>query len=78
VAAGVRLRDSNVGEKSGNLDETLKHYALQAREDYVRAVEAFGEWLPRVLYAIVCLYVIYNIFKLAAGYANMLNSAMSQ
>jgi len=35
VAAGVRLRD-HVGEKSGNVGRTLKHYALQAREDYVR------------------------------------------
>jgi type IV pilus assembly protein PilC len=67
----------DVGEKTGKLDEVLARYSDQARDNYVRAVETFAQWLPKILYGLVCLFVIYNIFKLALGYVNMLNQAMS-
>lgn len=66
----------DVGEKTGKLDEVLARYADSARESYVRAVQTFAEWLPKLIYGVVALFVIYNIFKLALGYVNMLDSAM--
>jgi type II secretory pathway component PulF len=66
-----------VGEKSGTLDEVLARYSDHARDNYVRAVDAFAQWLPRIIYGVVALFVIYNIFVLAASYINMLNSAMN-
>jgi type IV pilus assembly protein PilC len=65
----------DVGEKTGKLDEVLARYANQARDNYVRAVETFATWLPKVLYGLVALFIIYNIFKLALGYVSMLDQA---
>jgi type II secretory pathway component PulF len=65
-----------VGEQSGKMDEVLLRYADSARENYVRAIDAFAQWLPRVIYGVIALFVIYNIFKLAGVYIGILDSAM--
>ena len=65
-----------VGEQSGKMDEVLLRYADNARENYVRAIDAFAEWLPRIIYGVIALFVIYNIFKLAGVYIGILDSAM--
>jgi type II secretory pathway component PulF len=61
-----------VGEKTGKLDEVLLRYSSQARDNYVRAVEIFAAWVPKVLYGLVCLFVIYNIFSLYAAHFRMI------
>lgn len=65
-----------VGEQSGALDATLARLAQNARESYIRAIETFAEWLPRFIYGLVSLFVIWNIFKFAFSYMKMLNDAM--
>ena len=65
-----------VGETSGTLDEVLTRYAEHARESYIRAVDAFAQWLPRIMYGLVALFVIYNIFVLAGQYIGMINDAL--
>ena len=67
----------NVGEKSGTLDETLARYADHARESYIRAVDAFAEWLPRIIYGIIALFVIYQIFSMFSEfYIKPINDAL--
>jgi len=56
-----------VGEVSGELDTALRRLGEQAHEGYVRAVRALGTWLPRLIYALVSLYIIYLIFQLWGG-----------
>jgi type IV pilus assembly protein PilC len=56
-----------VGEQAGALDETLARLAESARERYVRAIDHIGEWTPKLMYALVALYVIYIIFSLYSG-----------
>ncbi|MGD0092587.1 MAG: type II secretion system F family protein [Planctomycetota bacterium] len=60
-----------VGEKSGALEKTLLHLSNAAREDYSRAVERLGEWLPRIAYGLVALYVIWQIFQLVSRVGGM-------
>ena len=50
-----------VGEKAGALDAACARLGGQAHERYTAAVEEFGRWLPRFLYALVALYVIVQI-----------------
>lgn len=54
-----------VGERSGTLDSTLQRLANEARENYVRTVERLAEWVPRLIYGCVALFVIACIFILA-------------
>jgi general secretion pathway protein F len=64
------------GEKAGAIDEQLKRYARHAREAYTRAIKQFAEWLPRIIYGIVALFMIWNILKIAFAYFGMLDSLM--
>jgi type II secretory pathway component PulF len=60
-----------VGEESGNLDDVLSRLAGQARERYVEAVEAAGAWVPRILYALVAIFIIYQIFRIVRQIAEL-------
>lgn len=51
-------------EKAGALEETCARFARAWSEQYAAAVDQFTAWLPRVLYAVVCVYVIYLIVSL--------------
>lgn len=51
-------------EVSGDWERAFARLAADMRERYTFAIEQFAEWLPRFVYAIVCLFVISQI---AAG-----------
>jgi len=53
-----------IGEKSGTLDDALARMGKHYREEYSRAIEAFAAWLPRFMYALVALFVMFQIAKL--------------
>jgi type II secretory pathway component PulF len=65
----------DVGEKTGKLDETLARMAGIYRDSYLRAVEAFAEWIPRVIYGIISLIIIYYIFSMLGVLAGFYNAA---
>ncbi|HLX59768.1 MAG TPA: type II secretion system F family protein [Planctomycetota bacterium] len=65
-----------VGEQAGELDRTLIRLAKEARERYTRAIEHFADWLPRIVYGLVALFVIINIFRAAMMYVKAINDAM--
>ncbi len=60
-----------VGEKSGDLAGVLTRQAGIARERYVMAIEMISEWLPRVIYGIVALFMVINIFQTASSVFSM-------
>lgn len=66
----------DVGERTGNLDAALARLAATARERYTRAIELAAEWLPKIIYGVVALFVIAAIFMLATSYMNLLNDLM--
>lgn len=55
----------STGEESGQLDSMLDHIARQASERCDLRMKMIAEWAPRVVYFMVCLYVIHQIFQLA-------------
>jgi type II secretory pathway component PulF len=65
-----------VGEKSGSLDETLLRLGNEAREEYGRAVGKFSEWLPRIAYCVVALFVILQIARLVWTLAGVYREAL--
>jgi general secretion pathway protein F len=55
----------STGEESGQFDSMLDHIARQTSERCELRMKMIAEWAPRVVYGMVCLYVIYQIFQLA-------------
>jgi type II secretory pathway component PulF len=64
----------SVGEQTGTLEEACLRLANTYRDDYQRTVEQLADWLPRVLYALIALFVIFSIamlaMQVAAAYQN--------
>ncbi|MBI3828963.1 MAG: type II secretion system F family protein [Planctomycetes bacterium] len=48
-------------EHAGALEESLARLGRQLRERYTLAVELLADWLPRCAYALVVLFVLFNI-----------------
>jgi type II secretory pathway component PulF len=59
------------GEQSGRLDEMLDRLARQAEERWQQSLDHLTDWLPRIAYALVSLYIIYQISQLLAPVVGM-------
>jgi type IV pilus assembly protein PilC len=57
------------GEKSGRLDDVLARLGANARERYIAAVDALVQWLPKIAYGIVALFIIVQIARLVGSLA---------
>ncbi len=51
------------GEESGQLDSSVKKLADMNSETALFQFQLFSFWLPKLVYALVCLMMIYYIFK---------------
>ena len=63
-----------IGEESGKLADVAERLAGQAEEKSLWMMEQIGKWVPKVIYAIICLWMIFNIFKIAMGHVNTIKS----
>ncbi|MHC4623192.1 MAG: type II secretion system F family protein [Planctomycetota bacterium] len=52
-----------VGEETGELDTATGRLAAGKGEDAEFLLTEFGRWLPRVIYFLVCLLIVYYIFR---------------
>lgn len=50
------------GEQAGKLDESLMHYSKIAREQVTSSMQQIAAWIPRIIYGIICIYMIHSIF----------------
>jgi len=66
----------SVGEKSGRMDDQLMRYSDLAREAYTRSIKEFAAWLPRVVYAVVSIYIILQIVALVGRVAGIYQDAL--
>jgi len=55
-----------VGEETGELDNVTKRLADRYGEDADFLFTQFGQWLPRIVYFLVCLLIIYYILRNSA------------
>ena len=53
----------NVGEQTGDLDRSSAKLAQIETERAETWFTAFAQWLPRIIYGIICLYMAYQILK---------------
>jgi len=58
-----------IGEETGSLDDVTKRLADNNAESAEFWFKEFARWMPKVVYGLVCLLMIYMIFKLALGVA---------
>ena len=62
-----------VGEESGKLDETLARLSNRAADNAQHSFTQFGIWLPRVIYFLVMILLVYHIFKMFSARVQMIN-----
>ncbi len=55
------------GEVSGKLDDTLRRLYTHYQEEGSHKLQAFAQWLPRLVYLLVALMVAYNIIQFWNG-----------
>ena len=63
-----------IGEESGKLADVTERLAGQAEEKSLWMMEQMGKWLPKIIYAIICLWMIRWIFLMATGHVNTIRS----
>ena len=54
-----------IGEESGELANVTERLAGMAEEKALWTIEQIGKWLPKVIYAIISLWMIHNILTIA-------------
>ena len=66
------LRDLTVAEQTGRLDEELDRLAESHRRAALAKLDVLSEWLPRLLYLAVAVYIGFRIVSFYAGYFRMI------
>jgi type IV pilus assembly protein PilC len=63
-----------VGEQTGELDQELARMAAEYQQEALARLETLAEWLPRLFYVGILLYIGYSVVMLGKGYvADMTN-----
>ncbi len=65
------------GEQSGKLAETLLHFAELEAEAINLQEEMLAEWIPRIIYGVITLWMGYSIVASYIGYFDNLNQTIS-
>jgi type II secretory pathway component PulF len=63
-----------VGEETGRLDQELRRLAEDLRNEAVGTLETFSEWMPKLIYVAIMLYLAYSI---VTGYMGILQRTMN-
>lgn len=62
------------GEISGKLDEILRRLHGYYAEDGTRRIRALAQWLPRLVYLLLALYIGYRVISFWQGYFDQLKT----
>jgi type II secretory pathway component PulF len=65
-----------VGEETGSLDDELRRMATEYRERALSALEIFSEWLPKLIYVGVVLFLAWKILAIASGYYKSIDNLL--
>lgn len=57
-----------VAEESGTIDEALEKLYQQSLENAENKLQQFGAWFVRIIYAIIAIFMIVQIFAFAGSY----------
>ena len=64
------------GEVSGRLDECLSRMHHYYQNEGSRKLRAFCQWVPRVIYIIIVVYIAYRILSFYMGYFGQLQQVL--
>ena len=64
------------GEISGRLEEQLAWLARHHEEEGFRGLRILSQWSPRIAYALIAVYIAFQILALAGGYVGMLDQLL--
>lgn len=64
------------GEKSGRMDEMLERLAAFYEERWCHTLDQTVIWLPRIAYALVAAFMVYQIFKAFNTYLGAYNTIL--
>jgi type II secretory pathway component PulF len=68
-----------VGEETGRLDEELKRMAADLRQEALGTLETLADWLPKLLYVGIVLYLAWKIVGvIQADIAPMYRNALGE
>jgi type IV pilus assembly protein PilC len=56
-----------IGEETGELDSCVKHLVDNTSEDAERLLGEFVQWLPRLIYFLICVLLVILIIRAAAA-----------
>jgi type II secretory pathway component PulF len=65
-----------VGEESGQLDRELQRLAREQQAFAFARLDTIAEWLPKILYLAILLYLGWQIVSFYSGYLNQIQSVM--
>ena len=66
------------GQASGKLDDMLDHLERHFLEESRRRLRALAQWLPKLIYGGVVLWVGWQILQMGLGYGRMLSGALGK
>ena len=62
------IRAFCVGEQTGELDQELKRLAAEYQAEALARLETLAEWVPRLFYVAILLYIGYSVVTLYQSY----------
>ncbi len=65
-----------IAEESGMLDQEMARWARLEKMEASAAVERAANWLPKIGYGLVVLFVVWQIFAMMQGYFGTLNQLL--
>jgi len=63
------------GEVSGKLDESLRQLRGYYQEEGTRKLHAVAQWLPRLVYLFIALFIAYKVVSFWSGYFKQIQDA---
>jgi type II secretory pathway component PulF len=70
------VRSFCVGEQTGELDSELQRLAADYQADGLARLDSLAEWLPRLLYIGVVIYVAYGAVTFYRSYLDQMMRLM--
>ncbi len=61
-------RSLNTAEEAGTLDTDLHRWSILMEANASEALEKLGSWLPKIVYFVVVIFVLWQIFAMAGAY----------
>ena len=75
--SSITLQIIAVGEQSGKLATSLLHFAKLEAEAISLQEEMLAQWLPRLIYTTITIWMVYSIISAYQAYFSLLDKTLS-